>query len=347
MGNGGPLMALSRCPKGGAALAVILPLAACLSLSACSFQLALPSQRPTSTPPPQSVDPQTVTPSASKTPTDTPIEASLPTVEARATATTLSTAPSPTATPGCVETAGTLTSDSYQGAEVGGQVPILVYLPPCYSTSSEPYPVMYLLHGLGVGLDEHHWLNLGIEQAAESQPDGSDAPPWVFVMPRVPEPLFSRTDGGPQSYEGEFVRGVLPYVESTYNVRKDASGRALGGISRGGVWSLEIGFTHPELIDIVIGLSPAMEFNNARAPYDPMKLATSQASLPGHIFLAYGDSDWAKPKTQQLAAMLEERGMNPTMAFLPGGHEASTWEGLLPSMLAFGRQALESEPGPP
>jgi enterochelin esterase-like enzyme len=245
--------------------------------------------------------------------------------------------PSPTATQACSEAHGQVIEDHYRGHNVQQDVPILVYLPPCYSAESGPYPVLYLLHGKPY--NEHHWMNLGTIPVAEGLPP-PPGPGWLMVFPRVPEPLFSNSDGGPGSYEGEFTQALMPYIDSAYAVRTDPAGRAIAGISRGGVWSLEIGLSHPELFDTVIALSPALAVNSPRPAYDPFTLVKTMAGLPPNIFLAAGDDDWAKPDTQKLVEALTQRGARAEADWVPGNHADATWIALLPDMLSFADQVL-------
>lgn len=225
-----------------------------------------------------------------------------------------------------------MVEDQYQGHNVQQVVPVLIYLPPCYSTTTGPLPVLYLLHGKP--FTERHWVDLGVVEAEQASRAAAEAADWVLVMPRVPEPLFSSTDGGPGSYEEEFTGTLMPYIESTYSVRKDPGGRAIAGISRGGVWSLEIGLRHPELFSTVIALSPALAVNHPRPAYDPFRIISSADSLPAHIFLGAGDDDWAKPETQRLLQQLKARGEEPVSVWVPGTHAAATWEALIPQALA-------------
>ncbi len=245
----------------------------------------------------------------------------------------------------CTSTQGRLVDDQYRAHNVPQDAPVLVYLPPCYDMRAGPLPVMYLLHGKP--FTEQHWVDLGIVGDEEARPPAPNRGQWVLVMPRVPEPLFSNTDGGPGSYEDEFTASLMPYIESTYDVRTDPGGRAIAGISRGGVWSLEIGLSHPELFASVIALSPALAVNYPRPAYDPFTLVTSADALPAHIFLGAGDDDWAKPETEKLLQRLEAHGIQVEAAWVPGSHAGATWEALLPTMLAFADRWLAPAGGAP
>ena len=236
--------------------------------------------------------------------------------------------PTPTATP-CAELGGQVIQGTYPAIAVPGEIPLAVYLPPCYANQERPLPVIYLLHGYP--FDEGHWLALGASQVADGLILSGQRPPFLMVLPRQPEPLFRSSDGGPGSYETELLDGLLPYVESTYSAASDPDSRALAGISRGGVWALEIGLRHPEAFSAVGALSPALAVNHARAPYDPFQIVQGGAELPEHLLLFAGDQDWAAAQTLKLSTLLKDRGWPHQWLQIPGGHADATWEaGMLP-----------------
>ena len=287
-----------------------LPAAACGAalawlLAGCAQQVALPtapairSSRPA---------PTATRPAPSATPTPIPLS------------------PTPTQ---CAEPGGQVIQGTYPAIAVPGEVPLAVYLPPCYADQERPLPVLYLLHGYP--FDEGHWLALGAAQVADGLILSGQRPAFLMVMPRQPEPLFRSSDGGQGSYESELLDGLLPYVESTYPAAPDQGSRALAGISRGGVWALEIGLRHPETFSAVGALSPALAVNHARAPYDPFQIVQSGAELPERLLLMAGDKDWAAAQTLRLSTLLNDLGWPHLWLQIPGGHTAATWEaGMLP-----------------
>ncbi|MDF1500428.1 MAG: alpha/beta hydrolase-fold protein [Anaerolineales bacterium] len=234
--------------------------------------------------------------------------------------------------PACEEASGRVERTEYSSQLLGEYIPVLVYLPPCYPDRGE-YPVLFLLHGKPQ--DEKHWTILGVDQFVDERIQTGELAELVLVMPQQPEPLFSQTDGGPGSYEGEFLSALVPVIESRYAISTRPEARSIAGISRGGVWALEIAFTHPEAFDGVGGLSPALEVNDARLAYDPIELAASKDELPEHIFLASGDVDSSAAETQRLHAVLTERGAAHRYTTVPGGHEGATWEQLIGEMLVY------------
>lgn len=234
--------------------------------------------------------------------------------------------------PSCAEERGRVEQVEYSSQIVGEYIPVLVYLPPCYNMDAQ-YPALYLLHGKPQ--DQNHWLILGVDQAAERLFAGGEIPGLIMIMPEQPEPLFTQTDGGSGSYEGEFLSTLIPFIEARYPVDERPEGRALAGISRGGVWALEIAFTHPELFSGAAALSPALNMNNARPEFDPLRLAETSDHFPERIFLASGDVDSAAFDTERLHVILGQRGVEHRYTTVPGGHEGGTWKQLLDEMLLY------------
>jgi enterochelin esterase-like enzyme len=223
---------------------------------------------------------------------------------------------------------------------VPGEIPYLIYLPPCYREGGQTYPALYLLHGHPY--DERHWLELGAGEVADHGILSDNWPPFLMVMPLQPDPLFRSSDGGPGSYETELLEGAIAYVERQY--RTDPSRRALAGISRGGVWALEIGFRHPAEFQAVAAVSPALAVNSARPPYDPFEIIRGAERLPAGILLLAGDTDWALPATERLSGALEAVGYPHSMMTVPGDHSDTTWAQAMPQILDFLAWAVSEGP---
>jgi enterochelin esterase-like enzyme len=232
----------------------------------------------------------------------------------------------------CPETEGRIERVEYSSPLLGEYVPVRVYLPPCYSQGGD-YGTLYLLHGKPQ--DENHWLILGIDEELQQRINADEIDNLILVMPRQPEPLFSLTEGGPGSYEGEFISTLIPFIEASYPVSNRTEHRAVAGISRGGVWALEIAFSNPDMFAGVAALSPALNVNDAREDYDPLIIAQVADAFADRIFLASGDVDSAAADTQQLHEILSKRGVSHRYTTVPGGHEGATWEQLIGEMLDY------------
>ncbi len=134
-----------------------------------------------------------------------------------------------------------------------------IYLPPGYDDATEPWPVVYLLHGDGG--DAEFWFE---DQSGEgtTMPEVADAaiasgamPGAVIVTPNgsfdpqelpgdwttmdyfKPGAWYSDSElTGP--YESIIIGEVMPFIEANYNVTRDAAHRGLIGHSMGGYGTL-------------------------------------------------------------------------------------------------------------
>jgi enterochelin esterase-like enzyme len=263
------------------------------------------------------------TPEPTATVTLTPFPAATNTVQ-----------PSPSPTQVCTDVAGQIEEITYSGYIVEGEVPVRVYLPPCYGITKDRYPTLYVLHGYP--MDELHWISLGVIEAAENGFAVENWEPFLIVMPRIPDPLNTRSDGGPGSYEEEFLLGLLPSIEQAYRTLGSAKDRAIAGVSRGGVWALEIGLRNANVFNTVAALSPALHVNNPRPAYNPFNLIRNTEQLPENIFLsAAKDEGGFRTKTEELSQLMDDFGIAHTYLLTAGLHEDATWEGIMEDLLRF------------
>ncbi len=123
-------------------------------------------------------------------------------------------------------------------------------------------------------------------------------------------------------------------IDRDFRTWRAPEGRAIGGISRGGVWALEIGLRRPDLFGIVGAHSPALAVNNPYWAHDPFFLA--EASTPGQrIYLDAGDVDWTRASTLRLSELLLEKGIDVTYQVHSGGHVDELWRLGLADYLNF------------
>jgi enterochelin esterase-like enzyme len=234
----------------------------------------------------------------------------------------------------CADTKGQVMDAYFKSDVVGRQQHYFIYLPPCYDARSDVrYPVVYLLHG--IPMDENHWLDEGIVEAADKLFGSGELPPFLIVMPHGDYGLYTDTSGGARSFEGVFVNELIPAIDRRFRTQADPEHRAIGGISRGGVWALEIAFTHPDLFDAVGGHSPALAVNRATDDYDPMVLAKSAMIDHLRIFLDAGDRDWTRTETQALSKVLNERHIPHTYTIGKGDHDYPYWATQVEAYLRF------------
>jgi enterochelin esterase-like enzyme len=207
---------------------------------------------------------------------------------------------------------------------MGEQITILVHLPPCYDQFPDrAFPVLYVFHGWP--LDEYHWINLGVDTWADDYVSRSITGPYIIVMPGVAsEGLFVNSSGGSNSFEGMVVDELVPYIDASYRTWRVPEARAVGGISRGGVWAIEIALRHQDLFSIVGGHSPALALNRPLPQYDPFRLV-AQDEVNLRFYLSAGDRDWARAATITFRDLLEELGIPVTYQVHEGGHVDALW----------------------
>jgi enterochelin esterase-like enzyme len=140
---------------------------------------------------------------------------------------------------------GTVAHHFYKSDIIGDNRDFYVYTPPGYDAKrKEPYPVLFLLHGLGD--DAAAWTNVGAANVIlDNLINRGAAKPMVMV-----NTLGYGTADGPAGAMGAsmiptfaraLIEEVLPQVERAYHVSQDRTQRAIAGLSMGGAESLYVG----------------------------------------------------------------------------------------------------------
>lgn len=225
----------------------------------------------------------------------------------------------------CPESPGRVEDINYDARLFPSPLPAKLYLPPCYDVDQQEYPVLYLLSE--EGFDENRWVDNGVAEAAEERIQSGSLSPFIIVMPQHPERLFNSTDGGPGSYEVEVVEGLVPYIDANYRTIQSPEFRAIGGVSRGGVWAIEISFTNPDLFGGLAAVSPSLDSNYPRVQYDPVNLANAAETLPTNILFLIAEDDPALPKVETLSQTLVNLGYINSFVIEQPGQESRLWPG--------------------
>ena len=260
------------------------------------------------------------------TPTSTPVPMPTPTVTATGTA-----AATPTLMV-CAEPAGQVVMDTFPSPVQGKEQPVRVYLPPCYGQYNRLYPALYLFHGNIY--TESQWDDLGIDEAADAGIAAGLWPPFMIIMPYGGE-IANSTAGGDISFEGVVVNELVPYIEDQYCAWPEPAGRAMGGLSRGGYWSLEIGFRYPEMWAAIGGHSAALFSDNASPVFNPVDTWTILTLVETPLYLDMGEGDWLRQGAYDLHAALDAAGVEHEWQLNPGEHTESYWRQHVPEYLAW------------
>jgi len=127
-----------------------------------------------------------------------------------------------------------------------------VLLPENYNTSSDSFPVVYLLHGFGD--DQTAWYKDGLIQYY-SDLYASENVPMIFVMPQGFNSYYVNRYNGNLPYMDYFTIELVPHIDSIYRTKKNKTQRAVMGYSMGGYGALILPAKNPDMFSISVPLS--------------------------------------------------------------------------------------------
>jgi enterochelin esterase family protein len=217
-----------------------------------------------------------------------------------------------------------------------GRSEYFVYTPPGYEArASTSYPTLYLLHGLSQGAAD--WTVMGgANFVLDNLIAQGKAKPMLVVMPlgygdmAVASKKPSDNDFGPlfasnnALFREVLLTEIVPRVESEYRVDKKREGRAVAGLSMGGLQSLDIGLnTKAE--------NRASEFAwvggfSAAAPFLQRPAVSGQASGLRLLWIGCGTSDGLLESNRKLIEDLQTKGYTVKAVEKPGAHIWPVWQ---------------------
>ncbi len=237
----------------------------------------------------------------------------------------------------------------FHSAALGREIQYRVLLPSPVA-SEQKLPVVYLLHGNGG--DFRDWSDY-------SDLSGFVHANLVLVMPQGDDSYYVNAIEHPANrYEDYIVGDILSNVEAKFRIEKGRANRAIIGVSMGGFGAIKIGLSHPDLFVFVGALSPAIDVtrrqftvrriqqswalrsifgpwgSEARSRNDPFIIARSEvpANAP-YIYLSCGADESLLPANREFAAVLSEQHLPHEFHVVPGGHDWTQWNQVLPVML--------------
>ena len=194
----------------------------------------------------------------------------------------------------------------------------LIYLPPCYAEKTDArYPVLYLLHGQTYTDDQ--WIRLGAVAAASKLILSGEATPFIIVFP---DDHYWYTPAG-TTFGARLVDELIPYIDQTYRTVPDPRFRAIGGMSRGAGWALQLGLTRPDLFSI-IGLHSLAVFQRDASKVDDWIQAIPPASRPA-IFMDIGEDDQELASTKQIESIFTQFDVPHEWHLYSGDHTEEYW----------------------
>jgi enterochelin esterase family protein len=229
---------------------------------------------------------------------------------------------------------GTVHHHAYESKALDRRRELWVYTPPGYERSlwADPapkYPLLVLQHGSG---DNHqtwvvhgkaHWI-LDNLIAAEK------AKPMVVVM-LDGHPLGRQSRESPpqqraaalEAFRRELFEDAIPLVESHYHIARDASQRAIAGLSMGGGQSLNVGLGNLDRFAWIGAFSAAPP-----SPETLQGILADPASTNTKLKLLWigcGKDDFLRQRNEEHVAALKEKGVNHQWHLTDGDHSWPVW----------------------
>jgi len=194
----------------------------------------------------------------------------------------------------------------------------LIYLPPCYDQQTDlRYPVLYLLNG--VKASDTQWVDIGAVTVADRLILSDQAPPFIMVFPN--DPYWNSPAGS--EFGDRLINHLIPYIDQNYRTLADRMHRSLGGLSRGGGWTLELGLKNPSLFGS-LGLHSSVVFVDDSASVQEWIAAIPPESFP-RLWLDIGDQDTGLGAARLLEDLLAQAGIIHEFHVFSGDHSEAYW----------------------
>ena len=210
-----------------------------------------------------------------------------------------------------------------------------IYLPPDYAGNAR-YPVLYLNHGGGG--DDSNWSSDDPKRGGNAQfildnlLAAGKAKPMIVVMPNT-HGCASATPSAPGKDDActqEYLKDIIPYVDSHYRTKASRENRALAGLSMGGFVVLHTGLPHLDTFSELYVYSSGhinpqdlkqFDENFAGLLKDPK--TNDLFRVP--FYMAAGETDIALNNGQRDLALFNQYGVRNFWVLSTGGHEWANW----------------------
>lgn len=228
---------------------------------------------------------------------------------------------------------------------------VYVYLPSDYYYNTEDYPVLYLLHGARG--DEASWITQGnLLPTIDSLKNCGKIADMIVVLPNM-NSYDSEEDYGKSRHKGAlesffevdgaietaFVKDIVGAIDSLYRTRAVKEGRAIAGLSLGGMQAIHISASNPDTFAYVGMLSSALHSFVRKGDYSSFyknleSKQVAQFKNPPLLYAIYiGKKDIYKGTMEKYCKYLDENGYKHTFQISGGGHQWPEWTNYISSFM--------------
>lgn len=232
---------------------------------------------------------------------------------------------------------GEIVSRIYLSKTTGTWRNVNIYIPAGYNKSDEKFPVLYIMHGGGE--DERGWAVQGkTDIILDNLIAEGKAKPMIVVMPNgnVSKPGMAAggyNDDAMNVFKEELLGSIIPFIESNYRVKADATGRAIAGLSMGGGQSFYTGLRNTEVFGNVGVFSTGLFGGiTGQSSFDPEKVIPGLTSNPDSFnkklklfYISVGEQDPRIEPTKNIVKTLQGKGLKVEFSSFPGAHEWQVW----------------------
>jgi len=208
---------------------------------------------------------------------------------------------------------------------LGNQRRVYVYLPPAYGKKPElRFPSLYV-HDGGEYLSRAK-LPLILDNLAHA----GATPQLVAVMV---DPVGRTTEyRADEDYARFTEEELLPEIERRYRTQTNRDARAVMGASLGGLISVYLGLTRPQLFSKVGGQSAALMIATGT-----LTSLIERLEAPGAFYFDVGEYEPRFiPALQSIVPILESKGCRCMLTVVPAaGHNWTSWRAHLKDMFTF------------
>lgn len=215
---------------------------------------------------------------------------------------------------------GPVSQISYYSTTTGQTRSMHVWTP-AGDAAKDKLPVMYLIHGGGD--NDRSWSSVGCaNDILDNLYAEGKIEPMIVVMPH----------GGMDTnkFVDELVNDIMPRIESQYRIKKGPANTAIAGLSMGGLETLNVITSHPDMFGYINIMSSGWFRSNEETLKQKtahLKTIADKLNKTARIlrFTMGGQEDFAHASCQATLECFKEAGIEYEYSETPGGHCWYVW----------------------